>query len=42
MLSSLLSGNMKMADMVVYIISALAVIFLTLPIHEFAHAFVGV
>ncbi len=42
MLRSLLSGTMEPLDMVVYIISALAVVFLTMPIHEFAHAFVGV
>ena len=42
MLRSLISGAMGPADIAVYIISALAVVFLTMPIHEFAHAFVGV
>ena len=39
MLSSLLSGNMDFMDALIYVLSTLAVIFLTLPIHEFAHAF---
>jgi len=42
MLSNLLSGDLGVLDAVIYIISALAVIFLTMPIHEFAHAFIGV
>lgn len=42
MLRSLLSGSMEPLDVVIYIISALAVIFLTMPIHEFSHAFIGV
>ncbi len=32
-------GNFEFIDIIVYIISALAVIFLTMPIHEFAHAY---
>ncbi len=39
MLGSLLSGNIDFMGAVIYILSTLAVIFLTLPIHEFAHAF---
>lgn len=39
MLSQILSGNMDFLGAVTYILSTLAVIFLTLPIHEFAHAF---
>ena len=39
MLSSLLSGNLSFATAVVYVISSLTVIFLTLPIHEFAHGY---
>ncbi len=39
MLTNLLSGNLDFIDAVVYVLSALAVIFLTMPIHEFAHAF---
>ena len=39
MLSQLLSGRMDFASVIVYILSSLAVIFLTLPIHEFAHGF---
>ncbi len=42
MLSSLLSGELTTTNAVIYILSALAVIFLTMPIHEFAHAFIGV
>lgn len=39
MLSRLIHGNIDFASAVVYIISSLVVIFLTLPIHEFAHGF---
>ena len=39
MLSQLLSGRMDFASVIIYILSSLAVIFLTLPIHEFAHGF---
>ena len=42
MLSSLLSGNMTPIDVVIYILSTLTVIFLTLPIHEFAHGYAAV
>ena len=39
MLSQLLSGRMDFASVIIYILSSLAVIFLTLPIHKFAHGF---
>ena len=40
MLSALLSGEkIDFITVLVYVLSSLAVIFLTLPIHEFAHAF---
>ena len=40
MLLNILRGaNYGIGDIIVYIISALTVVFLTLPIHEFAHAF---
>lgn len=40
MLFDLISGNnMSLTSVVIYILSALAVIFLTMPIHEFAHSF---
>ena len=39
MLRSLISGGLGFGDAVIYILSTLAVIFLTLPIHEFAHGF---
>lgn len=39
MLGDLISGNIDFIDALIYILSTLAVIFLTLPIHEFAHAF---
>lgn len=42
MLRNLVSGNMDIASAVVYILSTLTVIFLTLPIHEFAHGFAAV
>ena len=39
MLSELLSGNVGLIDAVIYILSSLAVIFITMPVHEFAHGF---
>lgn len=42
MLSSLLSGSLDFSSAVIYVISALVVIFLTLPIHEFAHGYTAV
>lgn len=39
LLTQLLSGNMEFFDVLAYILSTLVVIFLTLPIHEFAHGF---
>jgi Zn-dependent protease len=42
MLSSLLSGSLNFTSAVIYVISALVVIFLTLPIHEFAHGYTAV
>ncbi len=41
MLSEALSGRLGFADIIVYLISSCVVIFLTLPIHEFAHGFVS-
>lgn len=42
MLRSLFSGGLEPIQAVIYILSTLAVIFLTLPIHEFAHAYTAV
>ncbi len=42
MLSMLLSGNINISGVIIYILSALAVIFLTQPVHEFAHAWTAV
>lgn len=42
MLRSILSGDLGLIGAVVYIISSLIVIFLTMPIHEFAHGFAAV
>ena len=39
MLGSLLSGDIDFIGVLVHMLSTLAVIFLTMPIHEFAHAF---
>lgn len=39
MLSRLLSGSIDFASIIVYILSSLTVIFLTMPVHEFAHGF---
>lgn len=41
MLFNILSGNTNIVNVLVYIVSSLVVIFLTLPIHEFAHGFVA-
>lgn len=42
MLSALLYGEkIDFITVVIYILSSLAVIFLTMPVHEFAHAFVA-
>lgn len=42
MLSSLLSGSLDFTNAVIYILSTVLVVFLTLPVHEFAHGFVAV
>ena len=39
MLSRLLSGNIDFASIIIYILSSLTVIFLTMPVHEFAPGF---
>lgn len=40
MLLNILSGaDINITETIIYILSALAVIFLTMPVHEFAHAF---
>jgi len=41
LLSGLLTGDYSFTQIVIYILSSLIVIFLTLPFHEFAHAFVA-
>lgn len=41
MLQELLSGNFDPLSLVVSLISALVVVFLTLPIHEWAHGFIA-
>lgn len=41
LLDILRGGNVDIASAVIYIFSALTVIFLTMPVHEFAHAFVA-
>lgn len=42
MLGDLLSGRADFTSAIIYILSTLVVIFLTLPIHEFAHGFAAV
>ena len=37
MLRELISGKLDFGSIIVYILSSLTVIFLTLPVHEFAH-----
>ena len=41
MLFSILRGGSSLTEIIIYIVSSLIVIFLTLPIHEFAHGFVA-
>ena len=42
MLSKLLSGNLDFGSAIIYILSSLVVIFLTLPVHECAHGWTAV
>lgn len=42
MLRSIIFGNVGFYETIAYILSALVVIFITLPVHEFAHAFTAV
>ncbi len=42
MLSNLIGGQFDFTSALIYIISSLVVIFLTLPIHEYAHGFAAV
>jgi len=42
LLSEVLSGNFTFSSAIIYILSTLAVVFLTLPIHEFAHGYAAV
>ena len=39
MLNMLLNGNFNITSAIAYVISTLFIVFLTLPVHEFAHAF---
>ena len=41
MLRSVFSSEMGITGVILYIVSALVVIFLTMPIHEFAHGFIA-
>lgn len=41
MLRELLSGDFQISDLIIHILSCLVVIFITMPIHESAHAFVA-
>ena len=42
MLRNILSGNIEFGEIIAYILSTLAVIFITLPIHEYAHGWAAV
>ena len=42
MLRNLIGGQLDFTSAFIYIISSLVVIFLTLPIHEYAHGFAAV
>lgn len=41
MLINAIRGGLSFTEIIIYIISSLAVIFITMPIHEFAHGFVA-
>lgn len=41
MLINAIRGGLSFAQIIIYIISSLTVIFITMPIHEFAHGFVA-
>ena len=41
LLSMIRSGNINIIEIIVYIISSLMVIFLVMPLHEWAHGFVA-
>lgn len=42
MLSKLIGGNLDFGSVIIYILSSLVVIFLTLPVHEYAHGWMAV
>ena len=41
MLINAIRGGLSFVEIIIYLISSLAVIFITMPIHEFAHGFVA-
>lgn len=41
MLREIIAGNMNFTDMLIYALSAFAVILLTMPVHEWAHGFIA-
>ena len=41
MLINAIGGGLSFVEIIIYLISSLAVIFITMPIHEFAHGFVA-
>lgn len=41
MLREIIAGNMGFTDMILYALSAFAVILLTMPVHEWAHGFIA-
>ncbi len=41
MLREIIAGNMSFTDMLIYALSAFAVILLTMPVHEWAHGFIA-
>ncbi len=41
MLQDIISGNFQISDLIIHILSAVAVIFITMPIHEWAHGFIA-
>ena len=41
MLRDLISGNFQISNLIIHILSSIAVIFITMPVHEWAHGFIA-
>lgn len=41
MLMDLITGNFQISDLIVHVLSCLVIIFITMPVHEWAHGFIA-